>query len=118
MQDNKLILKHCPNFYKIINFEYFEDDFISEKLISVYENFIFNISLSNAEEVSKATQIDTILSKYIDDYLFRKEMKNELIKLKVKKTENVFLAIVNYIIKIFDMYEVGYTRKIYISRWI
>ncbi len=118
MQDNKLILKHCPNFYKIINFEYFEDDYISEKLITVYENYIFNIALDDPEELKKATRVDTILSKYIDDYLFRKEMKNELLKLKVKKSDNVFLAIVNYIINIFDRYEEGYTRNIYISRWI
>ena len=31
MKKNKQILKHCPNFYKIVNFEFFEDDKLSEK---------------------------------------------------------------------------------------
>lgn len=118
MQNNKLILKNCPNFYKIINFEYFEDDFISEKLVEVYENYIFNISLDDIEQIDRANRLDSILSKYVDDYLFRKEMKNELLKLTVKKTENVFMAIVNYILTFFERYEEDATRKIYISRWI
>ena len=41
MKKNKIILKHCPNFYKIINFEFLEEDSISAKLIGIYENFIF-----------------------------------------------------------------------------
>ena len=32
MDRNKEILKHCPHFYTIINFEYYSDDIISEKL--------------------------------------------------------------------------------------
>ena len=33
MNKNKQILKHCPNFYKIMNFEYYEDDLLSDKLL-------------------------------------------------------------------------------------
>ena len=118
MQNNKLILKNCPNYYKIINFEYFDDDFISEKLIEVYENYIFNIALDDIEELNKVSRLDSILAKYIDDYLFRKEMKGELVKLTVKRNDNVFLTIVNYILNFFEKYEEDATRKIYISRWI
>ena len=37
MNKNKQILKYCPNFYKIINFDFFEDDHFTEKLIAIYE---------------------------------------------------------------------------------
>ena len=40
MKKNKLILTHCPNFYKIINFEFSEDDKITAKLIELYKEFI------------------------------------------------------------------------------
>lgn len=118
MKNNKQILKHCPNFYKIVNFEFFIDDELSEKLISVYEDFVFKVNLSNKQQVAKVEQLDLVLSKYIDDYFFRKELKAEMKKIKIRKDEDVLTAIVNWIIKVFDNYEVGYTRNIYFSRWL
>lgn len=118
MNKNKQVLRHCPNFYKIINFEYFEDDKLSEKLIDIYEQFVFSVELSNKNQITKLEQLDTILNKYIDDYFFRKELKCEMKKIRVRKDEDILNAIVNWIIKVFDNYEVGYTRNIYFSRWI
>ena len=118
MHKNKMILKHCPNFYKIINFEYLEDDELSEKLIQVYHDFVFKVDSDNRVEISKLEELDLVLNKYIDDYFFRKELKKEMKKIKVRKGEDILLAIVNWIIKVFENYEVGYTRNIYFSRWI
>ncbi len=118
MQDNKIVLEHCPNFYKIINFECYEDDLISARLITIYQNYIFSIDINDEAALDKIKKIDIALSKYIDDFIFRKEMKRELVKLKVKKSENIFEVIVNSIINIFNRYEEGETRQIYISRWI
>lgn len=118
MNKNKQILRHCPNFYKIVNFEYFEDDHLSEKLISVYEDFVFKVELTNKNQVRKLEQLDLILNKYVDDYFFRKEMIDGMKKIRVRKDEDILTAIVNWIIHIFDNYEAGYTRNIYFSRWI
>ena len=117
MNKNKQALKYCPNFYKIINFEYYEDDELSQRLIDVYKDFVFKVDLSNKNEVAKLEQIDKILDKYISDYFFRKELRNEMKKIKVRKDEDILTAIVDWIIKVFDNYEVGYTRNIYFSRW-
>ena len=43
MDTNKQILKFCPNFYKILNFTPYKDDKISEKLIRLYQKYIFKI---------------------------------------------------------------------------
>ena len=118
MKENKQALKHCPNFYRIVNFEYLENDKLSEKLLDVYQTYVFKVDLTKKQEVAKLEQLDSILSKYIDDYFFRKELKTEMKKIKVRKDEDVLTAIVNWIIKVFDNYEVGYTRNIYFSRWI
>lgn len=119
MNKNKLILRYCPNFYRIINFEYFEDDYLTERLITIYEKFIFGISTTDMEEVNTASMIDKVLAKYIDDYQFRKEMKHQLLELKVSKSStNILKNIVDGIISIFDKYEEGATRRIYVSRWI
>lgn len=118
MNKNKQILRHCPNFYRIVDFDYLEDDKLSEKLIDVYQEFVFKVDINNKKEVEKLEQLDSILSKYIDDYFFRKELKCEMKKIRVRKKEDILMAIVNWIIKVFDNYEEGYTRNIYFSRWI
>ena len=41
---NKQLVKHCPNYYKIINFEYFKDDDLSEKLLDVYQKYVFMVN--------------------------------------------------------------------------
>ena len=119
MNKNKQILKYCPNFYRIINFEFFEGDVFTERLITIYEDFIFSVNIANDEEIRLITQVDKVLAKYIDDYLFRKEMKAGLMNLKVRKdVDNLLVVIVKNIIKIFERYEEDTTRKIYLARWI
>ncbi len=118
MDKNKIILHYCPNFYKIINFDYFAEDLITDKLLKVYRSFIFSADVNNPEEIQKVAEIDKVLAKYVDDYLFRKEMKHSLTTLQIKKTSNVLQSLVDSIISIFNKYEEGTTRRIYVSRWI
>ena len=118
MNKNKIILQYCPNFYKIINYD-FEGDSLTDKLISVYRKFIFTIDIEDMKEVKIANKIDKILAKYIEDYQFRKELKNGLKNFKLNNSSsNILKAIVEGIISVFNKYEEGSTRKIYIARWI
>lgn len=119
MNKNKLILDNCPNFYRIVNFEYFEDDLVSERLINIYEKFIFNIDITSSDEIKTVKKIDYVLGKYIDDYLFRRKMQTEIYNVRVKKTcTDILRAVVESIISIFNRYEEETTRNIYLSRWI
>ena len=117
MCSNELISKYCPNYYKITEFEFFGEDYMSQRIVSFYQKYICNIENFNDEELKKASKIDKIFAKYIDDYSFRKEMKKELLHVKSSVT-NVLKVIIDNIIKIFDNYEISSTRKIFISRWI
>ena len=63
-------------------------------------------------------EIDNILSKYIDDYTFRKEIKNGVLNIKVKRGSDVIQTIIDSLIRLFENYEDGYTRNIYFARWI
>ena len=57
--------------------------------------------------------------KYIDDYLFRKEMQKQIVQIRIKKdAKDILKEIIHSIIKIFDNYEEYTTRVIYISKWI
>lgn len=118
MKKNKIILSHCKNFYKIKNYEYESGDYITDKLISIYEDYIFNINEKNDNDLKKIETLDLMLGKYVDDYSFRKEIKNKVLSITVSKGTNIIESIVNALIKLFENYEEGYTRNIYLARWI
>lgn len=118
MKKNKIILKHCPNFYKINNFEFDEEDYITLKILNIYEDYIFNIDETNEIELKKIEDLDYVLSKYIDDYSFRKDVQQGLLNIRVKRNANIVETIINAILKIFEKYEEGYTRNIYFARWV
>jgi len=118
MKKNKVILEHCPNFYKIINFDFFDDDYISQKLIQIYKDFIFAIDHENKADLKLVEQIDFVINKYIEDYYFRKEMQKGMAGIRIKKTEDMMRSIVQGVIECFDSYEMSYTRTIYFARWL
>lgn len=116
---NKEVLKYCPNFEKIVNFRYDDNDLITEKLISIYRDFVFKANLVNEEDIKMVKEIDYVLNKYIGDYSFRKELKSEIVQIKIKRScGDILRAIVVSILNIFEQYLYNTTRKISIARWI
>lgn len=118
MKKNKVVIEHCPNFYKIKNYEFDSDDYISMKLISVYEDYIFDVDINDINNLRKIEELDKILGKYVEDYSFRKEIKKDVLTIKIKRDSNIIESIVNSLIRLFENYEDGYTRNIYFARWI
>lgn len=116
---NKDILKLCPNFYKIVNFEYLENDFISENIINIYQEYVFNVDYTNSDNLKEIKELDKIIARYIDDYYFRVELQYNLKRVQIKKNEsNLLKVIIENIFRIFNLYEEGTTRKIHVTRWI
>ena len=114
-----MVLRYCPNFNRIINLDYYEDDILTGKLINIYEKFIFSTDINDEEDMGLVHKIDLVFGKYIDDYTFRKELQAQIFRVKVYQTcSNILKTIVENIICIFDKYQEDSTRKIYISRWI
>jgi len=119
MENNKIILNYCRNFNKIINTDFLENDTLSKKLVNIYKDYIFKINIHNEDDIIKAQTLDQTMSKYVDDYFFRKILKEEILNLKVKKnTTDLITIIIDSIINIFKKYEEDKTRKIYLSKWI
>lgn len=117
--DTKEVIKLCPNYYSIVNTAIEETDRMSEKLIKIYEEYVFSVDLRKKDEVKKITRFDKILYEYFNDFRFKKELTTKLKNVKVKSTiKNVTEFVVNSIIEIFDEYLENYTRNIYIPRWI
>ena len=92
---------------------------MSGKIIQIYQGYIFTINARVKEELKKAVDLDTAVARYFDDREFKNIIINSLKTLKVSKSEtNVVGCIVNAIIREYNKYMEGYTRNLYISRWI
>ena len=117
--DNKIILNYCKDYYRIINEEFTELDFMTSKLIQIYQSYIFSINVKNNSERKKIIALNEAVVRYFEDREFKKMLTNFLVSLKVSKKEtNVLLYIVNAIIKEHEKYMEGLTRNLYIPRWI
>ncbi len=120
-EKGKEVLEKCPNFNRIVNFDYAKDDQITAKLITIYRDYIFKVNLEDEQETKSITDIDYVLGRYIDDYQFRRELRCEIVHVKIKKGLTFFeslKAIVYSILHIFDNYLENSTRRISIARWI
>ena len=117
--DNKIVLKYCKDYYRIINEEFNELDFMSDKVIQIYQTFIFSINKRNKTDLKKASDLNKAVVRYFDDREFKTLLNNFLSALKVSKSEtNVMGFIAGAIIKEYDKYMEGFTRNLYIPRWI
>ena len=117
--NNKIVLKYCKDYYKNINEEYSEQDFMSAKIIQIYQSYIFSINVKSKNERKSVTDLDKAVSRYFDDREFRTLLNNFLSSLKVSKKEtNLIAYIANAIIKEYGKYMEGFTRNLYIPRWI
>ena len=116
---NKIVLKYCSDYYRIINEEFNELDVMSDKIIQIYQTYIFSINVKNKSEVKKATDLNEAVARYFDDREFRTLLNSFLASLKVSKKEtNIMSFIAGEIVKEYDKYMEGFTRNLYIPRWI
>ncbi len=116
--DRLEVLNKCKNYERIVNFEYLQEDLITAKLIKVYKEYFVSV-LKNKDGLDELVRLDYVLGRYIEDYEFRRELKKEIVQVKIKKScTDILKAIVASIIKIFDNYLENSTRRIHIARWI
>lgn len=117
--ENKIIIKYCKDYFRIINEEFSELDFMSDKIIQVYQNYIFSINTRNRAELKKIVDLNTAVVRYFDDREFKTVLNNFLACLKVSKKEtNIMGYIAGEIIKEYNKYMEGFTRNLYIPRWV
>ena len=117
--DNKIVIKYCKDYYRIINEEFSEFDIMSDKVIQIYQAYIFFFFFHNKAEIKQAINLNDAVARYFDDREFKNILTNFLKGLKVSKKEaNVIKYIGNAIISEFEKYKEGYTRNLYIPRWI
>ena len=106
---NEIIIKYCKDYYKILN----------ERFIQIYQSYIFSVDEKEKNALKRAVALNNAVNKYFDDREFRNNLNNHLKVLKAPKGEkDILLYIVNSIIMLYNKYLDGYTRNLYIPRWI
>ena len=119
MNNNKQIIKYCPNFYRIINFNPILGDELTDKIIQMYQEYIFKVDINDEEAINEIKELDAAIAKYINDYSFRKEVQKRIVTVKIKQDcKDVIKYLMDFIIKLFTDYSDYTTRVIYISKWI
>ena len=116
---NKIVIKYCKDYYKIINEKFSENDVMSDKIIQIYQSYIFSIDTKEKNALKRAVALNNAVNKYFDDREFKNMVVNHLKSLKAPKSENdILLFIVNSIILLYNKYLDGYTRNLYVPKWI
>ncbi len=117
--NNKIILKYCPDYYRIINVEFNDFDYMTDKIIGIYQSYIFSVNVNNKSDLKSVNSLNKAIARYIDDREFKTILNNFLVSLKVLKSEtNVIGYIAKKIIAEYEKYMEGWTRNLYIPRWI
>ena len=117
--NNKIVLKCCKDYYRIINEEFKEYDYMTDKVIGVYQSYIFSIDVNKSNELKSISNLNKAVARYIDDREFKTLLNKQLETLKISKNEiNIMEYIAKYIIKEYDKYMEGFTRNLYIPKWI
>lgn len=64
------VLKCCKHYDAIINFHYPHQDYITEKLITTYQEYLFQIDGNDEKAVHMAVQLDQVMHVYISTKSF------------------------------------------------
>ena len=116
---NKEVVSICKNYYTIVNSEVYKNDKITQNMIKLYKDYIFNIENITVREREKIVSIDNIMYKFITDIKFKKDICDKLSKLSVpSRINNLVEYTINKILEYFEDYKDTMTRNIYIPRWI
>ncbi len=116
---SKEVVSICKNYYTIVNSEVYKNDKITQNMIKLYKDYIFNIENITVREREKMVSIDNIMYKFITDIKFKKDICDKLSKLSVSsRINNLVEYTINKILEYFEDYKDTMTRNIYIPRWI
>ncbi|MDD3048603.1 MAG: hypothetical protein PHQ89_01255 [Bacilli bacterium] len=119
MTDQKKVLEHCVNFNNIVNCEFLEDDVLTMKLISYYQDFVFNINSEDKDQIDLIKKLDKAMHKYVQDYRFAKSLKETLDVESIIKSDFPYLEqLMKYIIEFLDKYEKEVVEHTVETKWI
>ncbi len=113
------VLQSCPNYDKIVNYEFPYGDILSEKLIDWYREMVFSANGKDENQLRIINAIDKSMYLYVSDNKYKKGLKKilspEEVTLKDKELiRTVLMKLINYT----NQYEKNQVLEIDTSKWI
>lgn len=113
------ILSNCPNYDKIVNYEYEYGDTLSSKLIDWYRELIFSCDGENVNQLRIIYQIDHSLSLYVEDNQYKRGLSKILSKDEVDLNNSVLIQrVIKKIIEFTNQYERDEILELVSNKWL
>lgn len=113
------ILSNCPNYDKIVNYEYEYGDTLSSKLIDWYRELIFSCDGENINQLRIIYQIDHSLSMYVEDNQYKRGLSRILSKDEVDLNNSVLIQnVIKKIIEFTNQYERDEILELVNNKWL
>ena len=113
------ILSNCPNYDKIVNYEYEYGDTLSSKLIDWYRELIFSCDGENINQLRIIYQIDHSLSMYVEDNQYKRGLSRILSKDEVDLNNSVLIQnVIKKIIEFTNQYERDEILELVSNKWL
>lgn len=113
MKGQKAVLVHCKHYDAIMNFRYPYDDYITEKLVNAYQEYLFQIDCSDEKSLLLATQLDQVMQVYIGTKSFYQYVQNYYLE----DTNTVFVDIID-MVALYHDYIRKEIKSIHTTKWI
>lgn len=112
----KETLKCAPHYDEIISFNFKEDDFITERIINYYQEYLFGIIKSNNYRIRV---LDKIIYEYLTNSKFNRYAKEFLENLEVSNDDIDYYNNLDINLpRLYRMYEKNSLLVVSSTRWL
>lgn len=115
----KKVLKYCPNFDSIVNYDYEYGDVLSSKLIDWYRELVFSTDGNNEKQLAIISFIDKSLNMYVKERRYKKGLSKIITVDEISlNNQNLIKELIKKIVSFTNNYEKKKVLEISSSKWI
>ena len=115
----KKVLKYCPNFDSIVNYDYEYGDVLSSKLIDWYRELVFSTDGNNEKQLAIISFIDKSLNMYVKERRYKKGLSKIITVDEISlNNQNLIKELIKKIVSFSNNYEKKKVLEISSSKWI
>lgn len=107
---NTKVMKCAVNYDKVVNFIYEKDDFITDRIINYYVNYVLSIV---PKERYKVKSLDMIIEKFLTDTYF-----NSYVRDNIADDTDYYYDLDYVLSRLYKEYMLKESRKVAINRWL
>ena len=115
----KRVLENCPNFEKIIHYEYPYGDILSKKLIDWYRELIFSVNGNNENQLLLIRALDRGLYLYVRDNKYKRGLRKIITTDELTfENKDLIKDVIKRLIEFTNNYEKKEVREVSVSKWL